>query len=93
MLEVGDKKEYKVIAGKKLGSVKRRNQILLLRCQLELGQKHILNDIDYRDKYLKYYRDKIFVLFSNFYEMQICRLFVLLYNGKNIHILEICKRY
>ena len=48
--ERGHNKEYKVKAGKKLGSGETRNQILLLRCQLELGQKHILNDIDYRDK-------------------------------------------
>ena len=51
MLEVGgDNKEYKVIAGKKLGSGEMRNQILLLRCQFELGQKNILNNID--TKYL-----------------------------------------
>ena len=50
MLEVGGGKGSVVIrniklAGKKLGSVKMRNQILLLLCQLELGQKNILNNI------------------------------------------------
>ena len=49
----GGNKEYKVIAGKKLGSVRMRNQILLLLCQLELGQKNILNT-NIETKYLFY---------------------------------------
>ena len=41
------------LAGKKLGSVRMRNQILLLLCQLEVGQENILNT-NIETKYLFY---------------------------------------